>query len=654
MVIIQWPPLYGIYEEYCFGYTYDFVGNVLATKETHIDPQGVSTALLTTNTYDSRGRIESCVRELDGMVQKPVYYSYDALGRLSQKIIGDGPDNVGYIAFDYDIHGWATGISARNNFGQDLVFGETLRYASPQKPGSTARFDGSISEITFTAFNGTATPSAGTYGYAYDGLKRLTDAAYYSGTASVQSLLKTEKNITYDRNGNITGLDRYGASGLSDMLSFAHSGNRLSSVQAWDGENLPQTGTFSFDALGNMTSDSSKGLQFCYNFANLPSKVEGGAGGANAGLTLSYGYLSDGTKTSAVIGTGNSAEGLKYRGSFVYELKDGAERLSSIGWSDGRLEYLYALVLVEDGDEVIEDSEELLGIDDLWYIPDHLGNVRAVVDLTDGGTVVESNGYLPFGTRLANATLELGSNRYRLGGKEEQRFGTLNIALSDFGARYYDPFTARWTTRDPLAGKYAGLSPYNYCAGNPVMYYDPNGKDRHISTKNSTKVISATFYVDYGKYNGVSTFDSFKKAINVLNETTGLSYDDNGKTYSVVFKLDVQRSYNPQKASNNKVGANHVVIENTLGYRKDSNGNDILGEANGGKKVTIHAKSLNNTGVVTHEILHSLGAATKRGPNGEDPHHKTGYMTSSTQQQTNEVTKQTIDEIIENGHENTF
>lgn len=42
------------------------------------------------------------------------------------------------------------------------------------------------------------------------------------------------------------------------------------------------------------------------------------------------------------------------------------------------------------------------------------------------------------------------------------------------------------------------------------------------------------------------------------------------------------------------------------------------------------------------------------GPNGEDPHHKTGYMTSSTKQQTNEVTQQTIDEIIENGHENTF
>ena len=61
--------------------------------------------------------------------------------------MGDGPDNIGNIAFGYDIHGWTTGIEARNNWGQDLVFGETLRYASPQKPGTTARYDGNITDL---------------------------------------------------------------------------------------------------------------------------------------------------------------------------------------------------------------------------------------------------------------------------------------------------------------------------------------------------------------------------------------------------------------------------------------------------------------------------------------------------------------------------
>ena len=442
---------------------YDFCGNVLATKETHTSPLNETHWLLTENRYDSRGRVTLSMRHLDGDYLRDVFYYYDDLGRLSRKEIGDGPDNIGNIAFDYDLHGWTTGIEARNNWGQDTVFRETLRYASPQKPGTMARYDGNISEITYTSYNGTTAPSSDTYGYDYDGLKRLTDAAHYAGAATTQSLLKTEKNITYDRNGNITGLNRYGAAGLSEMLSFTHAGNRLSSVQSWDGANLPQIGTFTYDAMGNQLTDSRKGLQFCYNFANLPSKVEGMAGSANAGLTLNYGYLSDGTKTSSIAGTGSSAEGLKYRGAFVYELKDGAERLSSVAWSDGRTEYDYS------ADASIPD------ISDQWHISDHLGNTRAVVNMSSGGTVVEQNDYLPFGTRLANPAFEQGSNRYRLGGKEEQRFGGLDLALSDFGARFYDPGICRWTSIDPMAEKFIYISPYSFCHNNPINYVDPTG-----------------------------------------------------------------------------------------------------------------------------------------------------------------------------------
>ena len=93
--------------------------------------------------------------------------------------------------------------------------------------------------------------------------------------------------------------------------------------------------------------------------------------------------------------------------------------------------------------------------------------------------MAESNEYLPFGTRL-DGTLALPENRYRIGGKEEQRFGGLDLAMSDFGARFYDPFTARWTTRDPLAGKYHSLSPYNYCAGNPVNRIDYSGRADYV------------------------------------------------------------------------------------------------------------------------------------------------------------------------------
>ena len=34
----------------------------------------------------------------------------------------------------------------------------------------------------------------------------------------------------------------------------------------------------------------------------------------------------------------------------------------------------------------------------------------------------------------------------------------------------------RTTTQDPMAEKYSGLSPYLWCAGNPVRYTDPTGR----------------------------------------------------------------------------------------------------------------------------------------------------------------------------------
>ena len=48
--------------------------------------------------------------------------------------------------------------------------------------------------------------------------------------------------------------------------------------------------------------------------------------------------------------------------------------------------------------------------------------------------------------------------------------------LSYFGSRYYSSDLSIWLSVDPQAAKYASLSPYNYCANNPVKLVDPNGE----------------------------------------------------------------------------------------------------------------------------------------------------------------------------------
>jgi len=47
-----------------------------------------------------------------------------------------------------------------------------------------------------------------------------------------------------------------------------------------------------------------------------------------------------------------------------------------------------------------------------------------------------------------------------------------------FGARYMDhELTTMWLSVDPMADKYPSISPYAYCAWNPLNVVDPNGLD---------------------------------------------------------------------------------------------------------------------------------------------------------------------------------
>jgi hypothetical protein len=48
-----------------------------------------------------------------------------------------------------------------------------------------------------------------------------------------------------------------------------------------------------------------------------------------------------------------------------------------------------------------------------------------------------------------------------------------------YEARYYAPPT--FTSRDPLFEKYFWMSPYAYCANNPIKYVDPSGEEMELN-----------------------------------------------------------------------------------------------------------------------------------------------------------------------------
>lgn len=105
-----------------------------------------------------------------------------------------------------------------------------------------------------------------------------------------------------------------------------------------------------------------------------------------------------------------------------------------------------------------------------YYLKDHLGNNRVVVDAS--GTVKQVTHYYPFGGFFGES---IGSSyqAYKYNGKEFERL--ISEDWYDYGARHMDGM--RFTTIDPLAEKYYNISPYAYCANNPVHYVDHDGRD---------------------------------------------------------------------------------------------------------------------------------------------------------------------------------
>ena len=125
---------------------------------------------------------------------------------------------------------------------------------------------------------------------------------------------------------------------------------------------------------------------------------------------------------------------------------------------------------------------------------DHLGSTRVLCH-ANGNTFVadQATGYYPFG--LAHGHENLNLNRYLFSGKElqDQSLGGKLLGLYDFGSRFYDPTLGRWFNVDP---KLEFVSPYGYCANNPVLYIDPNGEDIVLTISKEVTVTVATRLID--------------------------------------------------------------------------------------------------------------------------------------------------------------
>ena len=404
------------------SYKYTFLGDI-QTKEEICG----STTKFTTYTYDARGRVTGESVTLAGGSAATVSYTYDDQGRVKTRTYGNGVIET----TSYNIQGWLTSLDTKKN--STNIYRQTLSYYTTNK-GTAARYNGNISEW-FTQY-GTGTQN--TYGFTYDTMGRITSSDRYLGTGTTAESAYTERGITYDRNGNILTLQRY-ASSLQDNYTYSYEGNKISSISS---------SSYTHDSNGNMTTDGKRNLQIIYNILNLPQSVNQGSA-----TKATYGWFTDGTKYSVQDNGGN---GFYYIGSLIYSISSGSTTLESTDFSEGR-------ITISFGSQSIE-----------YHHKDHLGSIRAITNST--GLTIEQNAYYPFGARHSYGSRWLSSltNRHKFNGKEEQTTGSLGYL--DYGARMYDPQTARWLTQDPLAEKYYPHSPYSFSGNNPVLYVDSDGR----------------------------------------------------------------------------------------------------------------------------------------------------------------------------------
>lgn len=237
-----------------------------------------------------------------------------------------------------------------------------------------------------------------------------------------------------------------------------------------------------------------------------------------------------------------------------------------------------------------------------YYVKDHLGSNRILASYN--GTIQQETQYYPYGG-IHHFSTNQGTQKFKYNGKELDLMHGLN--LYDYGARLYDPLVGQFTSIDPLCEKYYSVSPYAYCAGNPVNRIDPNGDSIYIETNNGKilfemgksnpnsskyagKVYSAL--MDIANNGGEKYINELQNCKNVFIIKKGKQY--NFEAFSIAnsqFKFlhsELADKY-PQK-----VGSGGIIIWNPKIYESGPNR-----EGNSGRPPFIG---------LAHEIAHAVNS----------------------------------------------
>ena len=297
-------------------------------------------------------------------------------------------------------------------------------------------------------------------------------------------------------------------------------------------------------------------------------------------------------------------------------------------------------------ERVLTPGGYISGGEQHFYITDYQGNVRVVLD--SAGRPVEVNSYYPYGA-LTGAGQSV--QPYKYGAKELDRENGLN--LYDSQARHYDPILGRTTTLDPKATEYFSISPYAWCAGNPVKFVDPDGRDATVVINGLNVTINVNIYI-YGSGASQATAkmmeDNIKKywCKNPENNQQW-TYTDNelNKSFSINFNISVKLydSEDPEKTPGLFSGVYNPFNRDNFIEIKDIQRSNVVGGDEGVWRSKGRGnRNLKDDDPSVHEFGHLLGFKDRYSKKGANKGWEGNIMAESVMK--GKVEQRNIDALM--------
>ena len=554
---------------------YDYIGDVQRELKTVEFPYGEYQAnpdtvhINKTFSYYRPGMpLYWITMQIDGGKKEETRYVYNQIGQLMSETSG----KAGQTQYAYDIQGRL--ISARSPFCE-----ETLSYTP----------SGLISSKTSVLKNAGSSLRQ-TLSYSYDRSGRLQAVTESDSPVPGQAGLFAEQ-FNYDANGNILQLAR-GTGGIIQDLTLDYEGNRITRISDrsddTDGSGIPRfpsgeyENPYAYDDMGRITKDATRDVEeILYDEYGHTLSISFGGGG------ISSSYAADGTKR-------RETEFTRYMAT-VTRVVNGDTVTKEVPRTKSRATDYYGDVERENGvTRRIEGGPVGFWLKDesgAWrnyrYVRNYMGSVAAVVD--DAGKAAQQTFYYASGLPVTTDFGGISVNRRQHIGKE---FSThLGLFWYDNGARLYDPITMRFTTPDPLAGKFPGTSTYAYCSNNPVNRIDPDGRADFIhngevvgndGVNDERLLVLKTTQKQFTNSNTSIKGAGIKKKI--MSQTLDFIKENSGnrdafKGNSIAYDNSIAIESNQ---SNRESMVREISKDNGQGGTDDSNNREYGGYINGG------------------------------------------------------------------------